>query len=175
MDSIQIQSFCASSNTLLVFASTRFGIHSLFEVSFGIPYTVTQQFSELRSVFCFFPSITLESFSYFGITFTVSLTAHSQIHTYFCTFTHEVVVQVFNHFIITTFSYTDHVFVSKRQRTVFCGFYNFYELAGRSFTQRAFLRSGITFIYVTAYSTSKFFHFLFDLIELVIRSSYKKR
>ena len=50
----------------------------------------------------------------------------------------------------------------KYQRAVSCCFFNFYELACGSFTQWALFGSCISFVYVTAYSTSKFFHFLSD-------------
>ncbi|EXZ93830.1 hypothetical protein M065_3853 [Bacteroides fragilis str. Korea 419] len=73
-----------------------------------------------------------------------------------------MIVQVFNHFLVTTFSYTDYVFVNKSECTTFF-FNNFYEFACRSFTQRTFLRSCVTFINITADSTSKLFHFVLIL------------
>ena len=161
MDSIQVQSFSTSCNAFFVFTCTLFSVFTFLQVSFSIPYAVTQQFCKLSSMFSFFPSVTFESFSYFRITFAVCLTAHSQIHTYFSTFTHEVIVQILDHFFVTTFCNTDNVFVSKRQCATFY-FNNFYELAGRSFTQWTFLRSCVTFMNVTAYSTSKFLHFLLN-------------
>ena len=75
---------------------------------------------------------------------------------------HEVVVQILNHFVVAAFSYTDNMFVGKNQRTTCLCFFYFNEFACRSFTQRTFLRSCVSFIYVTADSTSKFFHFTSD-------------
>ena len=115
VDSIQVQFFSTLSDTSLVSASTAFSIHAFFQVGFGIPNTITQQFCEFGSVFSFFPSVAFESFSDFGITFAIGLTAHSQIHTNFSAFTHKVVVQVFNHLFIATFCYTDSVFCDKLQ------------------------------------------------------------
>ena len=160
VDSIQIQSLSTSCDTFLIFTCTLLSIFTFLQVSFCIPNTVTQQFCKFRSMFSFFPSIAFESFSNFRITFTVSLTAHSQIHTNFCTFTHKVVVQIFNHFFVTTFSNTNHVLVSKFQ-TTFC-FYHFVELRSGCFTQRTLFRSCITFMNITTNCTNKLFHnFLF--------------
>ena len=104
----------------------------------------------------FFPSITFESFCYFRIAFAVSLTAHSQVHTNLSTFAHEVIVQVFNHFFVTTFSYTDYVFVYKLQTTF--SFFHFFEFRSRSFTQRTLFGSCFTFVNVTTNCTDKLFH-----------------
>ncbi|EJX04127.1 hypothetical protein EVA_07764 [gut metagenome] len=151
VDSIEVQSLSTLSDTSLVFASTAFSVHTLFEVSLSIPYYVAQEFSELSSVFCFFPSVTLESFSDFRITFTICLTAHCQVHTYFCALAEEMVVQVLDHLFVATLSYAYFVFRNERQ-TFFC---HFLELRCRNTTHWALFRSLVTFVNITANCANK--------------------
>ena len=115
MDSIEVQLLSTLSDTGLVCASTAFSVHTFLQVGLGVPYAVTQQLSELGSVFSLFPCKALESLSDFRIAFTISLTAHSQIHTNFCAFTHEVSVQVLDHLFVATFSYAYSVLGNKFQ------------------------------------------------------------
>ena len=59
-------------------------------------------------MFCFFPSITFESFSNFRITFAVCLTAHCQIHTNFTAFSvkmsNQTFVNIFFNFVCCTYA-----------------------------------------------------------------------
>lgn len=73
MDSIVSEFFGATSYTHLVGIGSGFCCHTLFKVGFGVPYNIAEKFSEFRSMFSFFPSVTLECFSDFRISFAVSL------------------------------------------------------------------------------------------------------
>ena len=94
-------------------------------------------------------------FGYFWITFAVCLTAHCQVHTYFCALAHKVCVKVFNHFWVCVFGNTYYVFCNKRQ---FCIFYQFVEFVGRNTALWAFFWSSITFVNISAYRAYKFLH-----------------
>lgn len=103
MDSIQTCLLGILGYAHFIFVSTCLCMHALFEISFGIPNHVTEKFCKLGGMFCFFPCISLESICNFRITFAICLTGHSKIHTNFGTFTVEMSVQVFNHFITGAF------------------------------------------------------------------------
>ena len=104
VDSIEVQLFSTLSNASLVGTSTALCVHTFLQVCFSVPNHVAKQFSELSSVLSFFPSVAFESLSNFGITLTVSLTAHSQVHTNFGALAVEVSVQILNHFFVATLS-----------------------------------------------------------------------
>ena len=123
---------------------------------------VTEEFGELRSVFCLFPSVTLESLSYLGITLTVSLTAHRQVHTYLSTLTHEMSLQAIPYLFVATLSYADHVLVNEFQ-SAFC-LNEFFELLFRLLTLRASFRCLISFMYITTYCANPF---LFHTIAII--------
>ncbi|EJW94980.1 membrane protein [gut metagenome] len=167
VDSIKVELLRTLSDTRLVFASTTFSVHTLLKVGLRIPNYVTEQFSELSCVFSFFPSITLESLSDFGITFAVSLTAHSEIHTNFRAFTVEVSVEILDHFIVATLSYTYFVFSYKSQRSRLV---EFLELRSGNATLGALFGCMFAFMYITTYGADKFlFHceLSLDCYELI--------
>lgn len=165
VDSIQVQFLSTLSNTGLVSASTAFSVHTLFEVGLRIPNHVTEQFSKLSSVFSFFPCVTLESFSNFGITFAVCLTAHSQVHTNFGAFAREVCIEVLNHFFVAAFSHTYFVFSYEVQTLALN---EFFEFRGRNATLRTFFGSVFTFVYIAANGANEFlFHNEFVFFELL--------
>ncbi len=58
-------------------------------------------------MFSLFPSITLECLGDFRISLAVSLTRHCKVHAHLGAFTHEMGVEVLNHFGITTLCNTD--------------------------------------------------------------------
>ena len=153
VDSVEVEFLGAFGDTVLVFASTTFSVHALLEVGLGVPNAVAEEFSKLSSVLCLFPSVTLESLSHFGITFAVSLTAHGQIHTYFCAFAHEVVVEVLNHFIVATFGNAESVLCYEVEATLFG---QFLKLAGGNFAHGALLRGFGTFVDITTDGADKF-------------------
>ena len=157
VDSVEVEFLGTLSNAGLVFASTCFSVHALFEVGLGVPNAVTEEFGKLRSVFCLFPSVTLESLSHFGITLTVCLAAHCEIHAHFGAFAHEVVVEVLNHLLVATFGNADFVLCNERERTLFA---EFLKLRSGNAAHGAFFGSFGTFVDVTANGADEFlFHF----------------
>ena len=97
VDSVEAGSLGVLGNAELVFTSTSLSSSTLFQIGLRIPYTLTQQLGKTAGVVCLLESIALECLSDLGITFTVSLTGHCQIHTNLATLTVEVVAQVLNH------------------------------------------------------------------------------
>ncbi len=109
MNSVKILSLCIACDTHLILVGTSLCVHTLLKVGLGIPYHLSEELCKLSSVLCLLPSITLESVGHLRITLTISLTRHSQVHTYLCALAHEVSVEVFLHLIINVFCYADLV------------------------------------------------------------------
>ena len=99
VDSIEAGSLGVLGDTELVLAGTSLSGSSLLKVCLGVPYALTQQLCETRSVVSLLKGLALESLSDFGIALAVSLTSHSQIHTNLTALTIEVVAQVVNHLL----------------------------------------------------------------------------
>ena len=108
-------------------------------------------------MFSFFESIAFESFCNLRIAFAVSLTAHSEVHTNFSSFTHEMSIQILNHLFIRRLSYANHVFCCESQ---FAIIFNFFEFFSRLTTLWAFFWSGVTFVNKTTNFANKFFHLI---------------
>ena len=92
-------------DTELILTGTCLGSCTLLKVRLRIPYTLTQQLCETAGVIGLFESIALEGLSDLGITLTICLTSHSQIHTDLTALTIEVVAQVINHFLTYTLGF----------------------------------------------------------------------
>ena len=92
MNCIKVCCFCILCNSYLVGTSSCFCVRTFLEISLCSPNYFSQKFCKLSSMFCFFPSVTLECFSNFRIAFSVCLTAHSQIHSHLGAFAHKVCV-----------------------------------------------------------------------------------
>jgi hypothetical protein len=104
-----------------------------------------------------FESVTLESFGNFGITFTVGLTGHGQIHTYLGALSFEVVLQAGPDFGVAALGNAQHML---------CGilglvatFFDFYKFFGLGMANRTFCRGIFAFVYIAAHQASEFlFH-----------------
>ena len=90
MDSVEVQLLSQRSDTLLILACTSLSLHTLLQVGLCVPNNLTDQLSELSGMLSLLPSVTLESISYLGITLTICLTAHRQVHTHLGALAHEV-------------------------------------------------------------------------------------
>ena len=156
VDSIEVELLSLHSNSKFAFASAGFSHHALFEVGFGVPNDVTEEFGKLGSVFCFFPSVALESLCHFGIAFAVCLTRHGEIHSDFGAFSVEVSVEVFDHFFVAAFCYANFVFSHERESAFFG---EFFELGSGNAAHGAFFGSVLAFIDETANGADEFlFH-----------------
>ena len=141
------------SQVHLALASTTLSIHALEEVGLRIPNNLTDQLGKLGSVLSLLPSVTLESLSDLGITLTVSLTAHSQVHTYLGALTHEVILQTLPQLGIRTLAVAQLMLRNEIQSAILN---NLDELLGAYFAQRALLGSLVTLMNVTTYGTTEF-------------------
>ncbi len=157
----------------LAFGSTCFGGNTKFQVLFGIRIDhFAQKFSELGSVFSFFESDALVSFSNFRESFAVCLTAHRKVHAHFGTFSRKVLAESLHHFGIQALSDTDFVFVSPDNLPCRRLFDLFEELALRCMALRAFIRSFRTHVDVTANFANPDLHiFSFPLSGFWFRNS----
>ena len=106
VDRIEASHLCVLSNTELILASTSLGSSALLQIRLGIPYALTQQLSKLGSVLSLLECIALERLGDLGITLTISLTTHGQIHTNLTALTIEVVTQVVDHLLAYTLGLT---------------------------------------------------------------------
>jgi len=153
VDSIEVESLSLLGNFHLTCAGTSLGFHALLEVCLGVPNTFANQFGETAGVVSLFESITLESFSDFGIALAVGLAAHGQIHAYLGAFAFEVGLQAFPYFGITTLGNADLMFGYELQITVL---FQLFELASGNFALRAAFRGFGTFVDVSANCAYKF-------------------
>ena len=106
VDGIETGSLGVLGNTELILASTCLGSSTLLKVGLGVPYNLAQQFSETRGVVGLLESIALEGLGNLGITLTIGLTSHSQIHTNLAALTIEMGTQVVNHLLADTLGLT---------------------------------------------------------------------
>ena len=113
------------------------------------------------SCFC-----TFECICNFGITFTIGLTAHCQIHTNFGALSHKVILQTLKNLGINTFGNAYNMFIGKLQVAFL--FYDFYELVSTYLTHRTLCGRSITLMYVSANSTSPLFHSCNPVLELIV-------
>ena len=102
VDRIEASHLCVLSDTELILASTSLGSSALLQIRLGIPYALTQQLSKLGSVLSLLECIALKRLGDLGITLTISLTTHGQIHTNLTALTIEVVTQVVDHLLAYT-------------------------------------------------------------------------
>ena len=153
VDSVEVKFLGTLSNTSLVVASSALSVHALFEVGLRVPYAVAKEFCKFSSVLSLFPSVALERLSNFGIAFAVCLAAHGQVHTNFCTFAHEVVVEVLDHLFVTAFGNAKFVLGNEGETGVL---FHFFEFKRWNTANRTASRSFITFVDVTAYGADKF-------------------
>ena len=106
VDRIEASHLCVLSDTELILASTSLGSSALLQIRLGIPYALTQQLSKLGSVLSLLECIALKRLGDLGITLTISLTTHGQIHTNLTALTIEVVTQVVDHLLAYTLGLT---------------------------------------------------------------------
>ena len=102
VDRIEASHLCVLSDTELILASTSLGSSALLQIRLGIPYALAQQLSKLGSVLSLLECIALKRLGDLGITLTISLTTHGQIHTNLTALTIEVVTQVVDHLLTYT-------------------------------------------------------------------------
>ena len=154
MDCIQVSCFCTFSQIEFSFGCTVLSIYTHFQVFLcAVGYNFTKQFSEFCCMFSFFVSSFFPVQTDFRISFSVSYTSHSQIHTDFRAFTFEVCSQISQNIFRNTFCYTYNMFSSP------CFFSALlFELGSRCFTYRTDFRCSFSFINISTYSTNKFLH-----------------
>ena len=151
MDSIVTEFLGALCKSKLTLSCSRFGSNAKFQVLLGVGIDdFAQEFCKLGSMFSFFESDALVSFSHFRESFAVRLTAHRKVHAHFGTFTREIFTEALHHFGIQALSDTDLVFVSPDNLPCSRRFHLFEELALRSMALRAFFRSFRTHVNITA-------------------------
>ena len=153
MDGIQVQGLGLLGNIHLAGASSAFGFHTLLEVGLGIPDALANQLCKTAGVIGLLKGIALEGLGDFRIAFAVSLARHSQIHSYFGTFTFEVGLQAFPDLRVAALGHANLMLGDKLQAGIFA---QLFELAGRSFTLGAAFRGFGTFENVTANCADKF-------------------
>ena len=159
VDGVEVELFGAFSDAHLVGVCTGFSGHTFFEVGFGVPHAVAEEFSEFGSVFGFFEGVAFESFSHFGIAFAVGLTAHGEVHANFGAFATEVSVEVGDHLFVATFGYADFVFGNELELG---SGVHFFEFISANAAHGAFFGSVFTFVYETAYSANEFLFHITD-------------
>ncbi len=103
----------------------------------------------------FFEGIAAEGLGHLGITLTVGLTAHRQIHAHFGAFAAEVILQALPDLGVATFGHADHVLVDKGQ-TAFA-LDDFIEFLFRCLAERTSLGSFRSFVHVSAHGANPFF------------------
>ena len=167
VNGIVTEFFGTFGNAHLVGASTALGIFAGFEVFLRVPNNLTEEFGKFRSVFGLFPSIAFESLGNFGISFTVGLTAHGQIHTHLGAFAHEVSFKTFHNLGIFYDTVADMVLGDELESLTVI--YYFFEFRCRNTALRTTFGSLIAFVYITTYGADKFlFHDCFGFLGLII-------
>ena len=101
---------------------------------------------------CFLKSVATESLGDFGISLTIGLTRHRQIHAHLATFAIEVRIEIFYHLFACAFGYSYFVLCHEIKLG---GSIQFFKLALRSTAKRTFLRCLISFMYVATYYAYK--------------------
>ena len=109
MDRIKVGSLGSLCYIHLTCTCTTFCLGTLLQICLSIPNNITYQLCKTTCMICLFKSITLKGFRYLGISFTVSLTTHGQIHTDLGTLTHKVCLKSIHNLLRTTLSYTYNV------------------------------------------------------------------
>lgn len=161
VDCVEVCGFCVSCDSHFVFAGSGFGVHAFFEVCFGVPDDVSEEFGEFGAVFGFFEGVAFECFGDFGVSFAVGLAAHCDVHSDFGCFAEEVCVEVFDHFVACAFCFADFVFGDELECV---GFNEFFEFFFRLFALRAEFGGFVSFVYVAAYGADEFFHCCFGFL-----------
>ena len=167
VDGVEVQLLGALGDAGLVLTGAALGVHTLLEVGLRVPYHIAEQFGELRSVLGLFPGIALEGLGYFGITLAVGLAAHGQIHAHLGALAHEVVVEVFDHFLVAALGHADFV-LGHEGETALLG--EFLELGGGNAAHGALFGCVVAFVNVTANGADEFlFHDvgIFKLLFLI--------
>ena len=156
MDGVEVEFLGAACDAHLVFVGTGLGEHTLVEVSLGIPYTFAEKFGKLGCMLGFLESVAAESLGDFGISFTIGLTRHREIHAYFATFAIEVGCEVGDHLSVGSLGNAYFVLGDELE---FCVIVYFLEGTFGSMADRAFFGGFRTFVYITADCADKFlFH-----------------
>ena len=166
MNCIEVELLGQRCDTFFVLAGSGFGIHTFENIGLGVPNDFAQQFGEFGCMFSLFPCIAFECICNFGITFTIGLTAHCQIHTNFGALSHKVILQTLKNLGINTFGNAYNMFVNKLQIAFL--FYDLYEFVSTYLTHRTLCGRSITLMYVSANSTSPLFHSCNPVLELIV-------
>ncbi len=143
-----------AGQTHLVFAGTGLGVHALVEVGLGVPYDLTEQFGEFRSVLGLLPCVALVGLGDLGITLAIGLTAHCQVHADLGALAHEVVLEALQQFGTRLPAVADLVLGNEFE--AFALLDDFYELVFAYLAHRALLGCLGTFVDVTANGTTPF-------------------
>ena len=156
VDGIETGSLGVLGNTELILASTSLGSSTLLKIGLGVPYNLAQQLSETRGVVGLLEGIALEGLGNLGITLTVSLTSHCQIHTNLTTLTIKVCTQVVDHFLTNSLglAVTNLMNGSISHISIIL---QFRELRGWSLTDRTLLGGILAFIDISTNGANKLF------------------
>ena len=169
MDGVETEFFSTACDAHLVFVSTSFSSHTLFEVCTGIPYALAEELSKFCSVLSFFECIALEGLCDFGIAFAVGLTAHCEVHANFTALAVEVSGKVFDHFLVAVFGYADFVLSNECK----LGFgVEFIEFAAGCAADRALFGSFVTFVNIAAYGADEFLFHISEIYGVSFMSVY---
>ena len=82
VDGIEVGSLGSLGDVELALASATLSLSTLLEVGLGVPYKVADELAELSCMLGLLESVAIESLANLGITLTVCLARHGQIHTY---------------------------------------------------------------------------------------------
>ena len=162
MDSIEVVLLSELSKICLSLSSAVFSIDSHLEVLLcAVCDDFAEEFCKFCSMLSFFKTSLFPVHTDFRITFSMSDSSHSKVHTYFCAFAFEVSSEAIDDFLLYFFwnisseflAYTYLVLCSPSHISLL-----FYELASWNLALWAELWWDITFIYVTANWTNPFLH-----------------
>ncbi len=156
--------FGTGGNLLLPHTGTILGINSHLQVGLGIGGDdFTEKLCETSRMIGLFEGDALIGFGNLGKTFTISLTAHRQIHPDLGTFTDEIGAQPLKNFSINILGHTDTVLIGpgKIARLLF-------KFIGTDTANGAGRRGSISFVNVTTDLTNKLLHVCVSLCEKCI-------
>ena len=153
VNSVVVEFLCPLCDCKLALACSGLSLDSLLEIGLGIPYYITEKFSELGSVLSLFESISLESLGDLRIALAVGLAAHRKIHSHLAALAVEVSLKSFVNLLVAVLGNTDDMLAGPALRAFFLKFSEFVSLC---VTYRTFCRRVLTFIYISADKTSEF-------------------
>ena len=153
VDGVKVLGLGELGDAELVLACAGLGCHALLEVGLGVPNDLAQELGELGGVLGLLKCVALEGLGYLGISLTVGLAGHGQIHADLGAFALEVCLESGKDFGVNALGDTDDVLGGIGYFLVFL---EFLELLGGLFTLRTFLGGRVALMYVTAHGADPF-------------------